>query len=185
MYNRTGSGVQQKFYTHMRRENPSGQRLQFVDHARYDRQPAVPEFRIPGVEAEWLEQFRIMLGAAGRQHRQIALGKACLRVFVGAVERVHEAIAERIGVDIKRRVDEVGDVHPEIFVTGADIDRRPETFALHAEPDFADAAGGQFAVLAFGVDGALESIKSDLAYHGIDHVLDLAGKQRLALPDAP
>ena len=41
---------------------------------------------------------------------------------------------------------------------------------------------GQFAVLALGVHGALERIERDLPHHGVDHVLDLAGEQRLALP---
>ena len=40
---------------------------------------------------------------------------------------------------------------------------------------------GQFAVLALGVHGALERIERDLPHHGVDHVLDLAGEQRLAL----
>jgi len=43
----------------------SAHRLQLVDHASDHRQPAVPEFGILGIEPEWLEQFRIMLGAAG------------------------------------------------------------------------------------------------------------------------
>ena len=78
-------------------------------------------------------------------------------------------------------MDEVRDVHPEILVTRADVDRRPKALALHAEPEFADALGGQFAVLALGVDRALERIERDLPHHGVDHVLDLAGEQRLAL----
>jgi hypothetical protein len=32
------------------------------------------------------------------------------------------------------------------------------------------------------VDLALEGIERDLPHHGVDHVLDLAGEQRLALP---
>src|SRR5258705_4363067 len=39
--------------------------FQLVDHARDDRQPAVPEFGILGIEPERLEQFGIMLGATG------------------------------------------------------------------------------------------------------------------------
>ena len=41
--------------------------------------------------------------------------------------------------------------------------------------------GGQFAVAPLGMDGALERIERDLAHHRVDHVLDLAGEQRLAL----
>src|SRR6202158_6631136 len=116
MYNRNIPPVQQMFYTPQ-----SGHPFQLVDHARDHRQPAFPEFGIPGVEAERFEQFGIMLGAAGSQHRQIALGEAALRIFVDRVERVHQAIAERIGVDVERRMDEVGDIHPEILVAGADV----------------------------------------------------------------
>src|SRR6202163_4462380 len=159
--------------------------LQFVDHARYHRQPAVPEFRILGIQPERLEQFGIMLGSAGRQHRQVALGEATLRIFVDRIERVHQAIAERVGVDVERRMDEVRDVHPEILVARTDIDRRAQALALHAEPDFADALGGQFAVASLGMDGALERIERDLPHYRVDHVLDLAGEQRLALPGVP
>src|SRR5450631_3081798 len=56
--------------------------FQLVDHARNHRQPAVPEFRVLRIQPEWFEQFGIMLGAAGGQHRQIALGEAALRIFV-------------------------------------------------------------------------------------------------------
>src|SRR6266853_528851 len=117
----------------------SGHLFKLVDQARYHRQPAIPEFGIPGVQPERLEQFGIMLGAAGGEHRQIAIGKAALRLFVDGVERVHQTIAERIGVDVERRMDEVRDVHPEVLVARADIDGRAEALALHAEPDFADA----------------------------------------------
>src|SRR5438874_9066016 len=59
---------------------------------------------------------------------------------------LHQAIAERVGVDVERRMDEVRDIHPEILITRTDVDRGTEAFALHAEPDFADALRGQFAV---------------------------------------
>jgi hypothetical protein len=51
-----------------------------------------------------------MLGAAGGQHREIALGEALVRFLVDRIERVHQAIAERVGVDVERRMDEVRDV---------------------------------------------------------------------------
>src|ERR1700754_418468 len=170
-YNRTQTAVQQMFYRNL----PSARSLQLVDHAGNDRQPAVPEFRVLRVEPERLQQFRIVFGAAGREHGEVTLGKSFGGVFIGPVERVHQAIAEGIGIDVERRMDEVRDVHPEILVTRTDIDRWPEALALHAEPDLADALGGQFAVLALGVDGALERIECDLPHHGVDHVFDLAG----------
>src|SRR5579863_1051388 len=127
MYNRDWCPVQQMFYA----GPTSTHRFQLVDHARDHRQPAVPEFGIPGIEPKRLEQLGIMLGAAGREHRQIALCKPALRVFVDRIERVHEAIAEGIGVDVERRMDEVRDIHPETLVAGPDVDRGAEALALH------------------------------------------------------
>src|SRR5262245_53035442 len=159
----------------------SAHRLQFVDHAGDDRKSAIPEFGILGIEPERFQQLGIMLGAAGGEHVEITLGKAFRCILVDRIERVHQTIAERIGVDIKRRMDEVRDVHPEILVARLDLDRRSKAFALHTEPDFADTLRGHLAVLALGVDRALESIERDLPHHGVDHVLDLAGEQRLPL----
>ena len=65
---------------------------------------------IAGVEAEGREQLGMVLRAAGREHRQIALGEALVRALVDAVERIHQAIAERIGVDVERRMDEMADI---------------------------------------------------------------------------
>ena len=126
-----------------------------------------------------------MLGAAGRQHRQIAVGESGLGIFINRVERIYQTITERIGVDVKRRMNEVRDIHPEILVSRTDVDRGSKALALHAKPDFADALGRQFAVAPFGVNGALERIERDLPDHRVDHVLDFAGKQRLALLAAP
>src|SRR5262249_20097710 len=54
------------------------QLLQPVDQAGDHREPALPERRVARVEAERLEQLGIRLGAAGRQHAQVAFGKAGL-----------------------------------------------------------------------------------------------------------
>jgi plasmid stabilization system protein ParE len=43
----------------------SPHRVQLVDHPRYDRQSAVPEFRVLGIEPERRQQLGVMLGAAG------------------------------------------------------------------------------------------------------------------------
>src|SRR4029079_10832195 len=93
-----------------------------------------------------------MLGATGREHGEITLGKDLRGILVNRIHRVHQAIDERISVDIERRMDEVRNVHPEIFVSRADVDGRPETFTLHAEPDLADALRRQFTVLALGTN---------------------------------
>src|SRR5690242_10659938 len=69
------------------------QRLQFVDQPRNDAQAAVPELRVARVEAEGCQEFGMMLGAAGGEHFEIALGKAGRRVLVDGIERVHQAIA--------------------------------------------------------------------------------------------
>jgi hypothetical protein len=73
----------------------------------------LPEGGIARVEAEGREQLGMVLGAAGREQVEIALLKALCRVLVDAVERVHQAIAEGVGVDVERRMDEVRDVGPE------------------------------------------------------------------------
>src|SRR6266481_6169966 len=75
--------------------------FQLVDHACDHRQPAVPKLWVFGVEPEWLEQFGIVLGAAGSEHREIALRKSVRGVLVDRVKRVHQAIAERVGVDVE------------------------------------------------------------------------------------
>src|SRR3569832_968158 len=101
------------------------QRLQLVDQPGYDAEAAVPELRVAGVESKGCKQFRMVFGASGGQHVQITLGKAGSRLLVDGVERVHEAVAEGIGVDVERRVHEVRDVAPEGLVTGLQFDRRP------------------------------------------------------------
>jgi len=148
-----------------------------LDHAK----AALPERRVAGVEAEGREQFGVVLGAAGREHGEIALGKAFGGVLVDRVERIHQAIAERIGVHVERRVDEMRNVGPERLIARLDLDRGAQALALHRQPDLADALGGQLAIPALGMDRALECVEGDLPHHGVDHVLDLAGEQRLAL----
>src|SRR5579871_2280817 len=64
-------------------------RLEFRDHPLDHPQAAVPERRIAGIKTERLEQFRMMLGAAGRQHGEITLGKAVGGLLVDRVERIH------------------------------------------------------------------------------------------------
>ncbi|WP_206542754.1 M3 family metallopeptidase [Sphingomonas endophytica] len=59
--------------------------------------------------------------------------------------------------------------------------RRPEAWSLYGEAERADPLGCYLAVLALGVNRALEVIGRDLPHHGVDEVLDLAREQRLAL----
>src|SRR5262249_44351727 len=68
------------------------QRLELVDQALDHRQAALPEARVAGVEPERLEQVGMVLGAAGREHHEIACGEARLRALVDRIERIHQAI---------------------------------------------------------------------------------------------
>ena len=95
--------------------------LEFADHALDQRQSDAPEAGISGVEAERLEQLRIRLGAAGRQQREVALRETLVRALINAVERIDEAIAEGIGVDIERRMDEVADIGPIVLIAGPEF----------------------------------------------------------------
>src|SRR4029079_10727688 len=120
----------------------SVQRLQLTDHALDHAEAALPEGRVAGIQPERSQELGVMLGAAGCEHRQIALGKAVCRPLVDRVQRIDQAIAEGIGVDIKRRVHEVRDVGPEGLVTGLELDRRAEALVLHLEPERVETVGG-------------------------------------------
>jgi len=96
------------------------------------------------------------------------------------IEGIHQAVAEGIGIDIKRRVQEMRDIGPEIPVIVIEPERRAKALALHLHPDVAQALGTQFALRAFGVDAFFELVKGDLPDDGVHHVLDLAGEK-----DAP
>src|SRR5208337_3977607 len=87
-------------------------RLQFADHSLDHPEADAPEPGVARVEAEWSEQFGIGLRAAGRQHGEITLGEAFARLLVDAVERIDQAIAEGIGVDIEGRMDEMANIGP-------------------------------------------------------------------------
>src|SRR5712691_1379727 len=97
-------------------EGLSTQRFQFVDEAGDDLEAFGPEGWVGGVEVEGGEEFLVAQRAAGAQEGEVAFGKALVGVFIGGVERVHQAIAEGIGVDIERRVDEMRDVGPVVAV---------------------------------------------------------------------
>ena len=77
----------------------------------------------------------MVLGAARLQHLEILLLKAALGVLVDRVERVHEAVAEGVCVDVEGRVDEVGDVGPEGLVARLQRDRRSQALGLHLTLD--------------------------------------------------
>src|SRR5215471_6824266 len=112
-------------------------RLKLVDMALDELETHRPELWVGSVEAEWGEQLLVVLGAACGEHVEIAIGEALVGMLVDRIERVHQAIAKRIGVDVERRVDEVRDVDPEILISGLEVDGRPEALALHFEPNLA------------------------------------------------
>src|SRR5436309_1439835 len=74
------------------------QRLQLRDHPLDHAKPALPECRIAGVEPEGRKQFRMMLGASGREHFEVTLCEARSSALVYGIERIHQAIPERIGI---------------------------------------------------------------------------------------
>ena len=108
--------------------------LQLGDHPLDHAKAALPERGVARIEAERRKQLGVMLGAAGRQHGEIAVGKTFLRVLIDRVKRVHQAIAEGVSVNVKRRVDEMRNVRPERLLTGLEFDRRAEALALHLKP---------------------------------------------------
>src|SRR5712671_2418789 len=94
----------------------ASRRLELVDEALDDAEAASPEGGIGGVEAEGRQQLAVAQRAAGLEHREIALGEAGAGALVDGVERVQQAIAEGVGIDVERRMDEVRDVGPEDLV---------------------------------------------------------------------
>ncbi len=121
-------------------------------------------------------------GAASTQHIEIALGKAFAGPFIDRIERIHQAIAEGIGVNVKGRVDEMGDIGPEVAVIVTKKDRRPQAFALGLQPDITETLGGQLAGATFVMDPAFKIEHRNLAHDRIQHVLDLTGQHHPAPP---
>src|ERR1700736_5887980 len=80
----------------------SAERFQFVDEAGDHAEALRPEGRVGGVEPARRQQLAVAQGAAGAQQLQVALGKTAMRVLIGRVKRVHQAIAKGIGVDVER-----------------------------------------------------------------------------------
>src|ERR1700746_2094073 len=115
----------------------SAQRFELVDEAGDYRQSLGPEGRIGRIETEWREQLAMPHRAARPQHFEVALGEALMRVLVDRVERVHQAIAEGIGVDIERRMDEMRDVGPVMAVDAVETQCRAEALPLNSQPDLA------------------------------------------------
>src|SRR6476660_10536779 len=108
--------------------------FEFVDQIGNDVQTAIPELRVARVEPERRQQFGMMLGAARRKHREVAFGKSTRGFFINGIQRIDEAIAERIGVNVKWRMHEMRDVGPERLVAGLELDGGAKALALHRHP---------------------------------------------------
>src|SRR5271154_6391390 len=93
-------------------------RLQLGDHTLDHRKADFPEAGVLRVETEGRKKFGIGFRPAGREHREIALGEAFRRALIEAIERIYQTIAERIGVDVERRMDEMADIGPVGLVAG-------------------------------------------------------------------
>ena len=104
------------------------QTFEIGDHLLDHLEPDLPEGGVARVEPERREQFGMVFRAAGRKHGEIALGEAFPRALIDAIERIDEAIAERVGVDIERRMDEMRNIGPIGLVIGAKLDRRARGF---------------------------------------------------------
>src|SRR5258705_3024357 len=94
----------------------SGQPFELVDETGDYRQALGPEGRIGGIEAKWGEQLAMAHRAARPQHFEIALREPLVCILVDRVERVYQAVAKRVGVHVKRGVDEIRDVGPVMAI---------------------------------------------------------------------
>src|SRR6185295_12515592 len=122
--------------------------LELVDHRRDNAQAAVPEGAPGGVEAEARQELGIRFRPAGLEHRQILVDETRMALAIEGVKRVHEAIAEGIGVDVKGRMHEVRNVGPIVFVALFQLDGRPEALGLYLHPQLPQALGREFACAA-------------------------------------
>ena len=123
----------------------------------------------------------MVFGPARLEHVEIFLLKIRQPGGIGGVKRVHQTVTKGIGIDVERRMDEMRDIGPERLIPVHEIKDIAQGLRLHRHPQRVDVIGGQFALGAGGVQFAFEIIERDLAHHGVDHILDLAGQQRLAL----
>src|SRR5215831_15718278 len=104
----------------------------------------------------------MVFGAAGSEHFEIALGEPFRRPLIDRVERVHQAVAEGVGVNVERGVHKVRNIGPERLVAALELDCFSETLALYLEPERVETLDGEFAAAAFRVDVTLERIERNL-----------------------
>jgi len=77
-------------------------------------------------------------------------------------------------------MDEMRHIGPERLVAIHEVESIAKALRLDAHPERVDVVRCQLAVGAGRVQLAFEVVEGDLADHGVDHVLDLAGQEHLA-----
>ena len=120
--------------------------------------------------------------AARAEHIQILAREIIAAVLVDRIERVHQTVTEGVGIDVERHVDEVRDVGPVVAIDALlKVKGRPEGLDLGLHPVLLEVFAQQLLFLPCGVDAGLEVVEGNLPDHGVEHVLDLACEQDLAL----
>ncbi|QYU71095.1 molecular chaperone DnaK [Leptolyngbya sp. 15MV] len=128
---------------------------------------------VPQIEVEFALDANGIL-----THLQVFLLEPRMAFPEHAVERVHQAIPEGVGVHIERRVHEVRDVGPVQAVVRRELEGGAQAFLLHLHPDLADPLMRDLTPLPLVMQQRLEAVEGDLAHHGVQHVLHLGGEQR-------
>ncbi len=110
--------------------------------------------------------------------------KPALALLIDRIERVHQAIAEGIGIDVERHMDEMRDIGPLDAVLAVLLG------SLTPLPKASRWVSSQISAMRSGITSplrrsscstVLEVVHGDLAHDGVQHVLDLAGQQDAAL----
>ena len=95
-------------------------------------------------------------------------------VLEHAIQRVHQAVAERVGVHVEWRVDEVRHIGPIHTVVRREVEGRSQALRLHLHPKLADSLRHDLARPPLVVQQRLELVERGLPHDRVQHVLDLA-----------
>src|SRR6516162_8295649 len=122
------------------------------------------------------------VGSAGRKQLEIAWHERPAVLPVLLVECQNQQLAERVGVAVERRADEMADVRPPPGVSGRQLDDIAEHRLVSLHPELADRIAAQLTLLLAGlVQRLLEAGKHHLAEDRGESILDLAAQHRQAL----
>src|SRR2546426_12039749 len=94
----------------------SGESLDLADHAVQDLQTGVPEPGVGDVHAQLPDELVRPRGTARGEEFQVVVDEARPHLKVTVVDGEREQVAERVGVDVAGRVQEVADVAPPHLV---------------------------------------------------------------------